>query len=298
MTSRTISFLLLSLTMLVLAACGSDDPTFPDQRTLTTKQLAHVVKGGTPQVNKVDFRFSFDTRALTASVQLGSIDAGPTTISGLTLALDEDENRYEIKPGAGTDARVSGLHGIYDPNEGVVWLDYVVDGNTAVHLTPTSLFYMNNTTTVGVEGNQTNAAGAIFQFEIDPETMLATAWVMQLPDTKNSRFYNVVSNDIDLIKQLVQGKDPDQSEFINNLLRNHENKFFVTLTPTGYTIAGEDLQAATNYRAHTGSDQTEQRTLNYKFASLNFALNVAAASMTGQFTLSNGLTATVKGNVY
>ena len=152
MTSRTISFLLLSLTMLVLAACGSDDPTFPDQRTLTTKQLAHVVKGGTPQVNKVDFRFSFDTRALTASVQLGSIDAGPTTIGGLTLALDEDENRYEIKPGAGTDARVSGLHGIYDPNEGVVWLDYVVDGNTAVHLTPTSLFYMNNTTTVGVEG--------------------------------------------------------------------------------------------------------------------------------------------------
>ena len=296
--------LMAALLLVAMSACGDDpEPSRGGSRTITPTLLTHVTgTDGQVVVTSQQQKMILDLDHLTAQFNINArLTDGSTpsfTLSNVQLTYNADDNRYTFGQATTSDARVTQLSGVIDFNEGAVWINYVVDGKQRVHITPTSIFYTSTTSVITHDALNATYHNAIYQFEIDPATMLAKAWVMQLLDANKSRYFNTITTDIDYIKTLSLAKDKDLDEFVAQLRRNNENKFKVEATAEGYVISGSNLQAGVEYRSHTGSTDASATTLNFKFASLNFNLDLAGGSASGTFTLNDDTTVKMDGTTY
>ena len=169
--------------MLVLPACGNDEPDWRDRDvTAEYEMLNHVCDNGSADasVAKVKNKLVFHRADLTADV-LMQLDGENLDVKDLKLKLDDETGRYTCSAASTSNSRITNLAMNVDFNEQSMDIYYTVDGKRRVMCTMPQVFFLGNSSTLTYDdGKTSNDKASIYTFDIDPASMTATMKVSPL----------------------------------------------------------------------------------------------------------------------
>lgn len=191
--------------MLVLPACGNDEPGWKDRDVEFPAEMLNHVYDNTlnqGQVAKSKNKLVFHRSKLTADLQLQpavpALGDAALDVKGLAMTVDEETGRYAIKASTTSNQRVTNLTATIDFNEQAMAIYYTVDGRYRVMATMTEVFFLGNSSTLNYDdGKASNDKESVYQFDIDPESMTATMKVAPLTNTQAIlKFENIIARGI------------------------------------------------------------------------------------------------------
>ncbi|MBP5498166.1 MAG: hypothetical protein J6X81_02190 [Muribaculaceae bacterium] len=201
---------ILWLSLIVLGACGGEDGPDPLRNIVVTRTLlSHVsdANGGTvKKVSVSDYKIVVNRAELYATIEAKVNTGAAAQDVRLRAAIDYDSERQWVA------FKGNELSGYYDIFNDEFNLTYTI-GSSKVIATKPTLFFTKTETVTDTVGSSYKYSGALYSFEIHPESLTA----------------DVAISDITLSK--TTGR-------ISQLKYLGLN---VEFTPTGYKVKGEKI---------------------------------------------------------
>lgn len=200
-----VKLLAVLAVMLVLPACGKDEPGWKDRDVeFAPEMLCHVYDNtlNQGQVANAKNKLLFHRSKLTADLHLQpgvpALGDAVMEVKDLKVTLDEETGRYSVKTSVTSNLRVTDLNATIDFNEQSMTIYYTVDGRYRVMSTMTEVFYLSNSSTLNYDnGKSSNDGASVYMFDIDPLSMTATMKVAPLTNTQAVLlFENIIARGI------------------------------------------------------------------------------------------------------
>jgi len=274
---KRILYLIVAFAMLSMAvSCGNDDePRRGDGVfTVNTPMINHMYNTLTGEVlglSKTYNKLVIDTIKHQATLEFTYNDGTEKTIKLDDLKATPKRLRfYEL-----TSASNGNFSGYVDFNESSMrYRITTADGIRIISTTP-EVFFLKTKNTIEYDDTTktTVMENTMYQFTVDPTTMKALVEVMAILHAKDLKFFvNITGNSVP-----------------------------VTLTPNGYTVAGQNISTIATYRAHrdtTGVTPNYMTTDKYPFKTFNAMVDLVNDTISATFMMGGSATVTATGRTY
>lgn len=273
MMKKFLSSLFTIALVIGLASCGDDNN---EQQISVVKRsvkvINHVVNNSTDEVlpittNVVDYTFDRVGQKVTEITIRTTIDGEKeTTITVSNLQSSTSDYVCSFK---GSGNGIDNLQGKLDFSEGILRVNYTLNGKYRVVATTQEIFSKNCATSCqSTDGKTWKSNGTMYQFNIDAAQNTAKLNIMELFDEEQKRELNT-------IKTLTTAK--------------------VTVTKAGYVIeAADQLPTTTTYKLNGKTTETTKypvadlkATIDLENNKFEATMQVGGISLTASGSVSN-----------
>lgn len=261
-----------------VSCSGDDEPgNGPNMRgdgvfTVNTPMVNHMYNTKTDQVIGLDNtrnKLTIDTVHHLATLELSYNDGSSHTVTYKDLtATAKRLGFYELR--SPSDASFGGY---VDFNEGSMRYHYTTAGGIRVISTIAEVFFLktNNTIEYLDTTKATLMENVMYQFDVNPSTLTALVKVMGIVHAKDRRYFNTITG----------------------------FSVPVTLTNTGYLIAGQNIQTSATYLAVTDSlGSRVKTTTDYPFKTFKATVDLVNDYLDTRFMLGDSAVVTANGKTY
>lgn len=275
---KKILFVITAIAMLnVFISCGDDDEP---QRgngvfTVNTSMINHIVNTNNGEAMGIQSTYNklvLDTIGHKASLELNYSDGTARIISLSDITASPKRlGFYELT--AAANGQVKDFKGYVDFNEGSMRYRYTTaDGIRVISVTPEVFFLKTqNTVTYDDTTKTTSIENTMYQFDLVPASSSAIVKVMGIVHAKDLKYFtNITANSVP-----------------------------ITVTPTGFTINGENLKTLAYYRAYVDSTgSTIATTDKYPFKTFNATVDLVNDKLNTTYMIGSSATVTASGRTY
>jgi hypothetical protein len=263
------------LSSFILGACSNDDEPRRGNGvfTVNTPMINHMYNTVTGQVMGVSSthnKLVIDTVNHKATLEFTYNNGTETTVTFDDLKATETWPRFYTLTSAG-DASFSGYVN-FNQEATMRYRLTTADGIRIISTTP-DVFFLNTKSVIEYDDTTKTSVthNAMYQFTIDASTSKAIVEVMDIVHVKDYKsFINITGNSVP-----------------------------VTVTPNGYTVAGQNI--STNARYVFFNDSTGEKwmeTNKYPFKTFNATIDLVNDTLNATYMLGNSATVTATGRTF